>query len=123
MSRRPKNQTLIILQGRCPQIASHGNGGIGEVHLAALAIGQLTIIQDLQEDIENIRWFPFLPRQREELEYGRLRTFSWSTRRLPHNLHNPEPRVETTSCEFPYIHHVEANQGFRFIIKEYLPRP
>ena len=114
---RSKAHRLIIPQTSCPQIAGHDNNRVGEVHLAALAISQLTIIQDLQENIENIRVRLF----HLVKEQDRIRSVAHLFRQLP-----PffiayiawRRSIEAASREFLHVlTHIKADES-RLVIKE-----
>ena len=49
-----KADFFFILKLSCPQIGSHDNDRVPEVHLTALGVGQIAIIQDLQQEVEDV---------------------------------------------------------------------
>ena len=114
---RSKAHRLIIPQTSCPQIAGHDNNRVGEVHLATLAVRQLTIIQDLEEDIENIwmRLFHFVKEQ------DRIRSVAYLLRQLPSFFIAYiawRRSIEAASREFLHVlTHIKADES-RFVIKE-----
>ena len=114
---RSKAHRLIIPQTGCPQIAGHDNNRVGEVHLAALAVSQLTIIQDLQENIENIRVRLF----HLVKEQDRIRSVAYLLRQLPSFFIAYiawRRSIEAASREFLHVlTHIKADES-RFVIKE-----
>ena len=114
---RSKAHRLIIPQTSCPQIAGHDNNRVGEVHLAALAVRQLTIIQDLQENIENI-WMRLFYLVKEQ---DRIRSVAHLLRQLPSLFIAYiawRRSVEAASREFLHVlTHIKADEC-RLIIKE-----
>ncbi len=52
---RETDTATEILQITRPDVGGHDDDGIPEIHLAAQAIGQNTVVQHLQQDIEHIR--------------------------------------------------------------------
>ena len=114
---RSKAHRLIIPQTSCPQIAGHDNNRVGEVHLAALAVSQLTIIQDLQEDIENI-WMRLFHLVKEQ---DRIRPVTHLFRQFPSFFIAYiawRRSIEAASREFLHVlTHIKADEC-RLIIKE-----
>ena len=114
---RSKAHRLIIPQTSCSQIASHDNNRVGEVHLATLAVRQLTIIQDLQENIENI-WMRLFNLVKEQ---DRIRSVADLFRQLSSFFIAYiawRRSIEATSREFLHVlTHIKADEC-RFVIKE-----
>lgn len=114
---RTKAHRLIIPQTGRPQIAGHDNNRVGEVHLATLAVRQLTIIQDLQENIENI-WVRLFHLVKEQ---DRIRSVAYLLRQLPSFFIAYiawRRSIEAASREFLHVlTHIKADES-RFVIKE-----
>ena len=114
---RTKAHRLIIPQTGCSQIAGHDNNRIGEVHLAALAVRQLTIIQDLQENIENIRMRLFDLIEKQDRVWS-VTDFLRQLSSLFIAYITWRGSVEAASSEFLHVlTHIKADEG-RFVIKE-----
>ena len=110
-------QALAVHDGLRAEVGGHDDDGVFEVHHTALAIGQAAVVQDLQEDVEDIRmgFFDFI--QEDDAVwftaygFGELTTFivAHIPRRSPH---------KAADCEFFHVFtHVDTNHGV-FIVKE-----
>ena len=114
---RPKAHRLIIPQTGRPQIAGHDNNRVGEVHLATLAVSQLTIIQYLEENIENI-WMRLFYLVKEQ---DRIRSVAHLLRQLPSFFVAYiawRRSIEAASREFLHVlTHIKSYES-RLVIKE-----
>ena len=71
-------KTAILQNAMAADIGSHDHDRVLEIDRAALSIGQPAIIQNLKQEIENIRDAPSRFRRTGSREYGRRRTASVS---------------------------------------------